>query len=221
VEIECSAKSFKFFEGFCMARSTRESVRALNSLANDQGGYFTAKQARAVGYDYPHLEYHLGAGNFERVAHGLYRLSAIPPAEHDELIRLTLWSRNQKDVPQAVVSHESALVLHELTELILDHIHLTVPPAFRKDAPRGCVLHKAVLEPIETEDRGGFRVTTPLRTLLDAATGSVSQEQLEKAVKDALSRGLVRARKLDELARRNLQNNRLLVAIKRTTRKRT
>jgi hypothetical protein len=54
------------------------------------------------------------------------------------------------------------------------------------------VLHKAALEPGESEERAGFRVTTPLRTLLDAAAGGVSLEQLGKAVTEALARGLVR-----------------------------
>src|SRR5215472_13772968 len=128
-----------------MARSTREAARALAALAHEQGGYFTAKQAIRAGYGYRHLDYHETAGNFERVGHGLYRLPTVPPAEHDELIHLSLWSRNRHDVPQAVVSHESALVLHDLTELLPDRIHLTVPPTFRKPPPRGCVLHKAVL----------------------------------------------------------------------------
>jgi predicted transcriptional regulator of viral defense system len=196
-----------------MTHSSRESARALASLAHGQGGYFTAKQAKEAGYDYPHLEYHLSVGNFARVGHGLYRLPTVPPAEHDDLIRLTLWSRNQKDVPQAVVSHESALVLHELTELLPDRIHLTVPATFRKPAPRGCVLHKGGLAPEDVEERAGFRATTPLRTLLDAAAGGVSQEQLDKAVKDALARGLVRRAKLAEALRRDPRLGRLCLAL--------
>ena len=181
-----------------MARSSRESARTLAALAADQGGYFTAKQAKEAGYDYPHLEYHLSNGNFERVDHGLYHLPTVPRAEHDDLIRLALWSRNQKDEPQAVVSHESALVLHELTDLLPNRIHLTVPRTFRKPVPKGCMLHKATLADGDVEERTGFRVTTPLRTLLDAAAGNVSQEQLSKAVKDALERGLVRRSKLTQ-----------------------
>lgn len=152
-----------------MARSNREAARALFSRAMGQGGYFTAKQAKDLGYDYAHLSYHLAAGNFERVEHGLYRLPTIPQGEHDELVRLTLWSRNQDDEPQAVVSHESALVLHELSEFLPDAIHLTVPPKFRKQAPRGCVLHRARLASEESAEWQGFRVTVPLRTLLDVA----------------------------------------------------
>lgn len=184
-----------------MARSSKDAARTLALVANQQGGYFTAKQAIKSGYGYRHLDYHETAGNFERVDHGLYRIPTAPLDEHDELIRLSLWSRNQKDEPQAVVSHESALVLHELTDLLPRQIHLTVPRSFRKPAPTGCVLHKAALEPDEVEEREGFRVTTPLRTLLDAAGSGVSEEELSKAVKDALARGVVRRAKLVEAVR--------------------
>jgi predicted transcriptional regulator of viral defense system len=184
-----------------MPRSTRKAARSLRATAQTQGGYFTAKQAKYSGYDYPHLEYHLSTGAFERVGHGLYRLADVPVMENDDLIRLSLWSRNRADEPQAVVSHESALVLHDLAELLPDEVHLTVPPGFRKEPPRGCVLHRAALSPDEIEERVGFCVTTPLRTLLDVAAGTTSQEQLEKAVEEALARGLVRKKSIVEAVR--------------------
>jgi predicted transcriptional regulator of viral defense system len=193
-----------------MPRSSRETARSLFSKALEQGGYFTAKQAKEAGYDYPHLDYHVSAGNFERVEHGLYRLASLPPGEHDDLVRLTLWSRNRQDEPQAVVSHESALVLHDLSELLPSEIHLTVGPTFRKDPPAGCVLHKARLAPKDIEERAGIRVTVPLRTLLDVAASGVPQEQLHKAVADALARGLVRRNKLLEAAKKGPDSQRLL-----------
>ena len=192
-----------------MARSTREAARSLRTTAQEQGGYFTAKQAKGSGYDYPHLEYHLSTGAFERVEHGLYRLTDVPAAENEDLIRLSLWSRNRADEPQAVVSHESALVLHDLSELLPNEIHLTVPSGFRKEPPDGCVLHKAALLPAEVEERVGFRVTTPLRTLLDVAADTTSQEQLEKAVTEALERGLVRKSKLVAAVRQAPELDRL------------
>jgi predicted transcriptional regulator of viral defense system len=194
---------------FAMPRSSREATRSLRATAQDQGGYFTAKQAKTSGYDYPHLEYHVSTGAFERIEHGLYRLADMPVAKDDDLIRLSLWSRNRADEPQAVASHESALVLHDLTELMPDEVHLTVPPGFRKEAPRGCVLHKAVLTPGETEERIGFRVTTPLRTLLDVAASTTSGEQVEKAVAEALARGLVRRTQLVKAIRNAPRPDRL------------
>jgi predicted transcriptional regulator of viral defense system len=180
--------------------------------ALEQGGYFTAKQAREAGYDYPHLDYHISTGNFEQVEYGLYRLTGLPPGEHDDLVRLSLWSRNRQDEPQAVVSHQSAFVLHDLSELLPAKIHLTVPTTFRKDPPAGCILHKERLTPQDIEEHTGFRVTVPLRTLLDVAANGVAEEQLQKAVADALARGLVRRNKLLEAAKRNPQYRPLLMA---------
>lgn len=192
-----------------MKRSSRERGRGLLARAMEQGGYFTAKQARTAGYDYPHLDYHVSTGYFERVGHGLYRLTTLPVGENDDLVRLSLWSRDREDQPQAVVSHDSALVLHDLSELLPGKVHLTVPPTFRKAAPAGCVLHKAALDPDDVEEHAGFRVTVPLRTLLDAAAGDISGEQLEKAVAEALERGLVRRRKLVEASGKSPRLRRL------------
>lgn len=175
-----------------MSRSSRESARNLFGIALGQGGYFTAKQAQEAGYSYPHLEYHVSTDAFERIEHGLYRLKSIPPVEHDELIRVSLWSRNRKDEPQAIVSHETALVLHGLSELLPRQLHFSVPPKFRKSAPPGCVLHKTLLNDNEVEEREGFQVTKPLRTLLDVAEYGISREQVEKAVEDAIAKGLIR-----------------------------
>ena len=143
-----------------MARSTRNTARELFAVALGQGGYFTTKQALKAGYGCPHLDYHVSTGTFERVDHGLYRQTTIPPSDHDDLIRWTLWSRNRKDQPQAVVSHETALTIHGLGELLPGRRHFTVPPAFRKPAPAGCVLYKAELGEKDSEESVGFRVTT-------------------------------------------------------------
>jgi len=198
-----------------MSRSTLESARKLAVVAHAQGGYFTAKQAKAAGYDYPHLDYHVTTGTFERVEHGLYRLSNVPLVEHDEFVRLSLWSRNRLDEPQAVVSHDSALMLHDLSELLSRKTHLTVPPKFRKAAPRSVALHKHILQTSDIEERDGFRVTTPLRTLVDAATHGISQEQLEKALATALERGLVRRNKLEAAIAKPPRLKRLREALRR------
>ena len=175
-------------------RDTRDSLRSLYAIAARQGGYFTTKQASEVGYRYAHLAYHLRVGNFDRIGSGLYRLPTIPPSENDDLIRLALWSRDRRDVPQAVVSHESALFLHQLSDALPHRTHLTVPASFRKTPLRGSKLHKAKLTHNEVEQREGFAVTTPLRTLLDVANDPrIPQEQVAKAISDAVERGLVRS----------------------------
>ena len=144
-----------------MPRSSRETAQGTLLQGPGTGGLFhrQASQGGGLRLSPPGLSrFH---GPLERVEHGLYRLASLPPGEHDDLVRLTLWSRNRQDEPQAVVSHESALVLHDLSELLPAEIHLTAPPTFRKDPPAGCVLHKARLLPKAIEERAGFRVTVP------------------------------------------------------------
>ena len=175
-----------------MQRDPQDNARRLYQIATAQGGYFTSAQARQAGYAYSQQYFHVSRGNWLKVDRGLFRLRDFPPAEREDLIRWSLWSRNQKGVPQAVVSHDTALTVHALSDVMPDRVHLAVPKGFRKRVPPGCVLHKASLAPDDVEPRTGYRVTTPLRTLLDVADSPLSQEHLNRAVRDALERGLVR-----------------------------
>ncbi len=198
-------------------RSSRKARNQLHVTSREQyAGYFTAKQAARLGYTPPLLHYHSRVGNIEHVGHGLYRLATVPISEHDDLVRFTLWSRDRSDEPQAVISHVTALVVHDLTDLLPSSIHLTVPPRFQKKAPRGCRLHRAVLASTDIEERDGFRVTTPFRTLLDAAhSPEVSQDELEKAIRSALDRGIVRRDALVDAANGQTGRNRLGLALER------
>jgi predicted transcriptional regulator of viral defense system len=180
-----------------MKQDPQENARALYEIAAAQGGYFTAAQARQAGYAYSQQHFHVSRGNWLKVDRGLFRLRDFPPGEREDLIRWSLWSRNQKGVSQAVVSHDTALTVHELGDVMPDRVHLTVPKGFRKKVLPGCVLHKASLAPEKIESRTGYQVTTPLCTLLDVADSPLSQEHLNRAVRDALERGLVRQRALE------------------------
>lgn len=201
-------------------RSSRRAFQALRALAHEQAGYVTAKQAARLGYDYPHLSYHVSTGSLERAGHGLYRLVDVPLTEHDELVRLAFWSRDRTGAPQAVVSHRTALVVHELTELLPGVIELTVPRRFQKPAPAGCMLHHAELPAEDVEAHEGYSVTKPLRTLLDAATSDVPQEVLKQAIAVALERGSVRRSSLLARARGTSGEARLARALPRTPRSR-
>jgi predicted transcriptional regulator of viral defense system len=199
-------------------RNAQDAWRALVAEAQLQGGYVTAKQSQAAGFDYSHLAYHVAAGNIERSGRGLYRLPEIPRSEHDQLVRLSLLSRGHADVPRAVVSHTSALALHDLSDAMPRKVHLTVPPGWRQRKPGTCVLHRARLAPKDTVTWAGFRVTTPLRTLLDVAADTrTSAELLEGAVADALERGLVRraqlSRAIDSMADGHAGAERLAAAL--------
>lgn len=176
--------------------SARAKRAALMAVAAQQGGYFTARQALGAGYAYPRQHYHVQTGDWERVARGVFRLHEYPLPEREDLIVLALLSHDRASQPQAVFSHETALALHDLSDASPARIHLTVPPSFRRQLPDGVVIHRGVLPPGDWEERDGYHVTTPLRTLLDIAASPASWPYLESAVRDALRRGLVQRRQL-------------------------
>lgn len=193
--------------------SSREKHFILFRLAAEQGGYFTAQQARTVGYAYPAQHYHVAAGNWTRVGHGLYRLREYPLPEHADLIEISLRLADHQGRPRAVFSHETALVLHELSDANPSRLQVTVPPHFRHPLEAQLVVYRATLQANEWEQREGYRVTTPLRTLLDIAASATSWPYLEDAVFPALKRGLVHRRHLLEYVGKKQAQARLQAAL--------
>ena len=168
--------------------------RALQRLAFGQAGYFTAAQARGVGYSYQAQKYHVDYGNWTRVDRALFRLPDWPAAKEDTFVRWVLWSGGR-----AVISHESALAAHELGDVNPAKVHLTVPPTFHA-RESSVVLHVSELRDDDVETRQGWSLTTPQRSILDVAASEVSQEHVDSAVREAVDRGLVTARRLRSAA---------------------
>jgi predicted transcriptional regulator of viral defense system len=171
---------------------SQDARRRLYEFAVSQGGYFTAAQAKAAGYPKQLQHYHARRGNWVREDRGIYRLWEWPQSSFDDLIQWTLWSGGM-----AVVSHQSAMAVHEISDLMPAKIYMTVPPGFRKRPAPGIVLYRDRLAPHEIERREGFRVTTPLRTLIDAARAEVDPERLSHAVLDAIRKGFLTDRHIE------------------------
>jgi predicted transcriptional regulator of viral defense system len=173
-----------------MAVDRTDLRRALFRLATEQAGYFSAAQARDLGYSYQSQAHHVEAGNWVRVERGVFRLTDWVTGVHDEFAMWTLWSRGK-----AVVSHESALAVHGIGEFESARVHLTVPRNFRMTDP-ALALHRYELPETDTEQRVGFRITTPQRTIIDVASQSPDEEQLGRAIEEAVSEGLLSVRSL-------------------------
>lgn len=160
-----------------MSTDRRDLQHRLRRLAAIQSGYFSAAQALEFGYSYPAQSYHTQKGNWQRVARGIYRLPEWPVGDHDDLVRWTLWSRGL-----GVVSHDTAISIHDLADVNPSRVHLTVPPGFRAKA-KGVVVHHGELAEGDVWDREGYRITTPFRTAIDSAASDLSLEQLTEVVK--------------------------------------
>ncbi|MBU2575241.1 MAG: hypothetical protein KKH28_14325 [Elusimicrobia bacterium] len=174
-----------------MRANPAENEQKLFLIADGQGGYFTAKQARSAGYYNRLRYYHAEKGHWLAVDRGVYRLRNYPASEREDLIRWSLWSCDRKGNPQAVFSHHTALAFHQLGDIMPAKIHFTVPPKFRKKISGGCVVHRAALPPEDIERHEGFFVTTPFRTLFDAHIHGFEPDQLQKAVVDAYKKGFI------------------------------
>lgn len=173
------------------ARGTTPNWEVLTNLASEQGGCFAQWQARELGFTRPRVQHHLNTGKLERLRRGLYRFRQHPSDPREEFIVLWLWSRRA-----GVFSHESALVLHELSDALPSKLHLSVPSAWsrrRLSVPSEAILHFGDVPPGDRTWRGLVPVTTVQRTLRDCAAGATSPDLLRQAINDARTKGLIGA----------------------------
>lgn len=164
----------------------------LFETASVQQGYFTARQALKAGFSYRMQTHYRQNGEWIEIRRGIFRLARFPNSPNEDYAMWSLWSADREGNPQAVISHDSALSIHELSDIMPARIHVTVPPGFRKKTPEGGIIHKAKIPDNEKEQREGFFVTTPLRTIMDSADSSLSTDYLEQAIRQACDTGLIR-----------------------------
>lgn len=157
----------------------------LYRVAELQGGYFTARQAQQVGFTRPLLVHHIKSGRFIRVKHGIYRLSQFPESPHADLFVADLEVQGH-----GVFSHETALALYELSDVLPSQTHLTVPHTISRRHP-DLKLHTSRLARNEITQRNGLAITTVPRTLADVIANGIPEEQVRLAARQAIARGLV------------------------------
>lgn len=169
----------------------------LYETAAGQDGLFTTQQAAEAGYSPQLLVHHVRTGKVLRVHRGIYRLVHFPAGEHEELVANWLWSERA-----GVVSHQSALALHGLSDVLPAQIHLTLPAAWRRRrfrVPADVVLHHADVPAADRSWFGAVPTTSPRRTLSDCAQAQLSPELLSQAAHQALRRGLVARNELGDV----------------------
>jgi predicted transcriptional regulator of viral defense system len=178
-----------------MRQSRKDSFQHLYETAEAQQGFFTTKQAKAAGFAENTHPYHVQAGNWIREHRGIYRLALFPQTDHPDLAIWSLWSRNRHEQTEGVYSHQTALSLHELSDVNPAKLHMTVPPRFRRNSeiPSILILHYDIVPPQDIQTTQGFQFTRPLRTIVDVAeTGTVERAFVRQAVRQAFDRGLIK-----------------------------
>ncbi len=164
--------------------------------AFDQYGFVTSEDARDLGVDQQRLVDMERRGTLERVARGLYRFKAIPYTGRDQLMEAALWPRRTR----GVLSHDTALELHDLCDVNPAEIHITVPRRYRinREIPATYAIHRRDLA---VEDRTlleGLPTVTPRRAIRDAIEAHLDPKLVEQAIDTVRRRGLVRGEALSD-----------------------
>jgi predicted transcriptional regulator of viral defense system len=177
-----------------MDTSSKAFKEQLFHIASQQQGYFTTTQAIEAGFQDATHPYHVKNGDWIREWRGIYRIARYPRTDDGQYALWSLWSRNRKGIRQGIYSHETALSLFDLSDIMPAKLHMTVPPLFRRhsEIPGVLVLHRGKITPKEIEEREGYGVTRPMRAIVDLLTEeSVSSDIIQQAFKEAKRRGLV------------------------------
>ncbi|MCP4602752.1 MAG: hypothetical protein GY847_19925 [Proteobacteria bacterium] len=170
----------------------------LYEIAAAQEGHFTTAQAAEAGYSPQLLAKYLKSDRITRVRRGVYRLIHFPAGEHEEFVVIWLWAERV-----GVFSHETALALHGLSDVMPAKVYLTLPSFWKRRrlrVPEGVVLHFTDIEDADRTWFGAVPVTTVTRTLGDCADARVAPDFVRDAFEEAADRGLVDRNSLPNVA---------------------
>lgn len=161
---------------------------ALLTVATGQYGYVTTADAHALCIDPDRLRTMARRGAIEAIAHGLYRIPAVPKTALDKYMEATLWPRGG-----GILSHETALMLHELCDVDSERVNVTVPASVRvtRAIPAGYRLHHRHLLEVDRTEHAGIPIVTPVRAIRDAMDTGLDSHLIEQAIDTAHRRGLI------------------------------
>jgi predicted transcriptional regulator of viral defense system len=175
---------------------------ALHDIATGTYGYLTPADARAIGVAPARLVEMKARGHLEQIDHGLYRMRAIPATALDQLMEATLWPR-----ALGVLSHDTALDLHDLCDVNPARVHVTVPRAYRvrRAVPPVYALHRRDLDEADAMRHEGIPVVTPYRAILDGIERDLGGGLIDQAIETARRRGQITEAQRAELERPRLE----------------
>jgi predicted transcriptional regulator of viral defense system len=170
--------------------------QALRQIAGFQRGYFRTSQALETGWTRSALLNAVAVGEIENLVYGLYRFAHYPTTPMDEMYE------TQTLAPEGTFSHETALALFGLSDILPRMTHLTIPPTSGFKPRPGLTVHHARLDENERVLRDGLWLTSVLRSLIDAAKAGIDPDQLIAAAKESLNLGLLSPDDLPMLSKR-------------------
>ncbi len=163
---------------------------AVLSVADEQWGLVTKRQAEATGIAWSTLSRKVRNGALERVAHGVYRIRGAGGVDHLELraawlqLDPAVWAL-ERGPASGVVSHRSAAALYGIGHLPAETHEFTLPG--RRQTRREDVrLHRGSVEQSGWITLRGLPVTRPYRIAADLLAGGEDLGAIGQVLGDAL-----------------------------------
>lgn len=167
--------------------------RQLHDRALDQYGYVTTRDAEDRGVPPVELRKIAHRGGIEHVTYGLYRFDDVPRTGRDQYMEAVL-----RVGPEAYLSHDAVLALHDLGLVNPRRIRVGTPRRARPRLPESIEVIWRRLDPHELTVYEGIPSATVARALLDCR-GLAMGERLVDAAREAARRGLLRRSETDRI----------------------
>ena len=165
--------------------------------------FFTAKQAKAVGYFEESMVYHVKAGNWIREHRGIYRLSKVSPNRilRPDAVGICGPATATKN-RRGFTRMKQRLALHELSDVNPEKLHMTVPKGFRRNSDIPDILHLHVAD---------VRPLTPKKCMASRLLDRCERSSISQRMKRSLGtfwnkrcprpirRGLINRREIRQL----------------------
>jgi predicted transcriptional regulator of viral defense system len=161
----------------------------LRDMALDHHGFLTTDHARQLGVDPHRLQVMEGRGLVERVSRGVFRFADVPAGALDQYMEAVLWPFPA----QGVLSHDTALDLHDLCDVNPSRIHVTVPAGYRttRDVPPLFELHRKDLPREEIGWHDGIPIVSVRQAIRGSAENHVGWNLIDQAITTARRHGRV------------------------------
>lgn len=193
-------------EILAIASRFRYTIAMARLLARDelwetatvQHGFVTARQAIDAGISKQALQMLVHRGTLERAAHGVYRFPQYPVGEYDQLVLAVLWTR----VPEAVLSHETALDAYGISDVNPNRIHVTVGKdrRFRRAGGEDYVVHYQNLAPKQVGWWQEIPAVTPVTAIEQCLVYGTPTYLLQQAIERGYAQGYLKTAERDALA---------------------
>lgn len=165
------------------------NIDRLREMAINQYGYVTTAQATDAGVSKQALSMLAKRDRVEKVAHGIYRIPQVAPTRYDRFMLALLWA----GVPEAALSHETALDAYDVCDINPTAIHVIVNSMrrIRRSGGEGYIIHYKELNKNQIGWWEGMRCVKLAVAIEQCLVTGTPTYLINQAIENGRKRGLL------------------------------